>query len=315
MRSIALPFVTAPKPVSDIKGIYCPNLVPFSSDGSINEPELERITQWLIEKGVSGLYPNGSTGEFIRLSFEERLRVVEIMAKANRGRLPILAGAAEGNIDCVLKAAQHYADLGCRAISVTGPYYFNVKPESVEFYFREISRQSPIDIVLYNIPQFSNEIQAESIYRLAMDCENIVGIKDSSRDMPRFANLIHKIKPQRPDFSILVGCEEILFPALLMGGDGATVATAGVVPELVMDMYQKFKDLDIDSCRKIQLDLLDIINPMLLGGNFPDGFRAGAALRGFACGSPRQPLSPSDQRSLSESEEAIAQFLKDRELI
>ena len=92
--------------MTKICGIYTPNIVPFNDDHSVNEHELRRLTSWLIEKGVHGLYPNGSTGEFIRLSFEERLRVVKIMAEENRGRLPILAGAAEPNSDQVLEGVQ-----------------------------------------------------------------------------------------------------------------------------------------------------------------------------------------------------------------
>ena len=77
-----------------IRGIFTPNLVPFLDDGRINEPELRRLINWLIDKGVSGLYPNGSTGEFIRLSFEERQRIIQIVTEENRGRVPVLAGAA-----------------------------------------------------------------------------------------------------------------------------------------------------------------------------------------------------------------------------
>ena len=95
-----------------IKGIYCPNVVPFKEDRSINEHELRRYVSWLIDKGVSGLYPNGSSGEFIRLSFEERIRVVEIVADEVNGRVPILAGAAEPNVDLVLEACRRCADLG-----------------------------------------------------------------------------------------------------------------------------------------------------------------------------------------------------------
>jgi 4-hydroxy-tetrahydrodipicolinate synthase len=98
-----------------------PNFVPFKADRSIREGELRRYVSWLIEKGISGLHPNGSTGEFIRLSFEERIRVVEIVASETKGRVPILVGAAEPNIDLVLKACARYADLGCTAVSVTGP--------------------------------------------------------------------------------------------------------------------------------------------------------------------------------------------------
>ena len=106
-----------------LKGIFTPNLVPFLDDGRINEAELRRMISWLIDKGISGLYPNGSTGEFIRLSFEERKRVIQIVAEETRGRVPILAGAAEPNLAMILEACHTYADLGCAAVSVTGPYY------------------------------------------------------------------------------------------------------------------------------------------------------------------------------------------------
>ena len=168
-----------------IQGIFTPNVVPFHDDHRINEGELRRYTNWLIEKGVTGLYPNGSTGEFIRISFEQRIRVVEIMADEARGRVPILAGAAEPNIDMVVQACKRYADLGCRAVSVTGPYYFKVSQHSIEHYFRELAAKSPIDILLYNIPQFSNEISLEVVKRLAMDCPRIVGCLLYTSPSPR----------------------------------------------------------------------------------------------------------------------------------
>ena len=124
------------------------------------------MVNWLIEKGVSGLYPNGSTGEFIRLSLEERKRVIQIVAEENRGRVPILGGAAEANLDLILDVCRAYADLGCAAVSVTGPYYFEVSQASIEHFFRELAKRSPIDIVLYNIPQFSNEISVPVVTRL-----------------------------------------------------------------------------------------------------------------------------------------------------
>lgn len=292
-----------------IRGIFVPNVVPFKADGSINEGELRRLTRWLEEKGVTGLYPNGSTGEFIRLSFEERLRVVEIMADETGGRMPILAGAAEANIDEVLKACHHYADLGCRAVSVTGPYYFKVSQQSIEHYFRELARRSPIDIILYNIPQFSNELSLEVCERLALDCPRIAGMKDSSRDMPRLLNTIHTIKSQRPDFSILVGCEEIIFPSLFMGADGGTIATAGVAPEAIMKIYADFQAGRWDECKRVQFKLLELINTMLTAGNFPDGFRTGCAIRGFDVGSARQPLSPAEESSVAEVRKKLACLL------
>ncbi len=294
-----------------IQGIFVPNLVPFDDDGRINEGELRRLINWLVEKGVSGLYPNGSTGEFIRLSFEERKRVIQIVAEENRGRVPILAGAAENNISMILEACRAYADWGCTAVSITGPYYYKVSQESIEHFFREIARQTPIDIVLYNIPQFSNEISVPVLARLALDCPRIVGVKDSSRDLPRFLNTLNQVKPQRPDFSCLIGCEEILFPSLLMGADGGTIASAGVVPEVIMKLYQDFQAGNWQECKRLQLKLLDLINAMLFGPNFPEGFRAGLSLRGFQLGTTRQLLSPKEKSDLEEIRSQVACLLAD----
>ena len=294
-----------------IKGILTPNLVPFLDDGRINEPELRRMVHWLIEKGVSGLYPNGSTGEFIRLSFEERKRVIQIVAEETRGRVPILAGASESNLTLILEACKAYADLGCVAVSVTGPYYYKVSQESIEHFFRELARQSPIDILLYNIPQFSNEISLPVLTRLALECPRIVGVKDSSRDLPRFLNTLHAIKPHRPEFSCLIGCEEMLFPALFMGADGGTVATAGVVPEVIMRLYHDFLAGNWESAKRVQFQLLELINAMLQGTNFPEGFRAGMSLRGFNLGSTRQLLSPKEKCDLEAIRSKVACLLTD----
>jgi 2-dehydro-3-deoxy-D-pentonate aldolase len=294
-----------------IRGIFTPNLVPFLDDGRINEQELRRLVSWLIEKGVTGLYPNGSTGEFIRLSFEERKRVIQIVASETGGRVPILAGAAESNLTMILEACGTYADLGCAAVSITGPYYYKVSQESIEHFFRELARTSPIDIILYNIPQFANEISLPVLTRLALDCPRIVGVKDSSRDFPRFLNTLQAIKPQRPEFSCLIGCEEILFPSLLMGGDGGTIATSGVVPEVIMKLYEESLAGRVEEARRIQFKLLELINTMLYGTNFPEGFRAGMSLRGFKLGSTRQLLSPGEQTDLEEIRSRIACILAD----
>ena len=292
-----------------IQGIYTPNIVPFNDDHSINEGELRRMTSWLIEKGIHGLYPNGSTGEFIRLSFEDRLRVVKIMADENRGRVPILAGAAEGNSDQVLQACKFYADLGCRAVSLTGPYYFKVSQESIENYFRELAAKSPIDILLYNIPQFSNEISLPVVKRLAMDCPRIIGIKDSSRDFPRLCTMLAQIKSQRPDFVVLTGTEEILYPSLMMGCDGGTIATSGVMPEVITKLYRDFQAGNHAECRRVQLKIQDIIAAMFAAGNFPEGFRAAISLRGFNPGPPRFPMSPGELANLEEAKGKLACLL------
>src|SRR5262245_27883217 len=134
-----LPFL-ANMASSRLTGIFTPNLVPLDARGEINEAELRRYVDWLIERGVHGLYPNGSTGEFTRFTVEERRRIIEIVADHTRGRVPILAGAAEANVRETLRACEHYHSLGVRAVAIVAPFYYKLGPRSVYAYFAEIAR-------------------------------------------------------------------------------------------------------------------------------------------------------------------------------
>ncbi|MEN9469029.1 MAG: hypothetical protein RL630_762 [Verrucomicrobiota bacterium] len=280
-----------------LQGIFAPHIVPYDAHGRINEEELRRIIRWLGEKGVTGFYPNGSMGEFIRLSYEERKRVVKIVSEEAGGR-PILAGAAEPNVDLVLEMCAYCADLGCRAVSITGPYYYKLTQESIEAYFRELAAKTPIDIVVYNIPAFSNEISVPVLTRLALECPRIVGTKDTSRDMPRFQQLLHAIKPHRPEFSCLIGWDELLCPALFMGGDGGTLSSAGVVPEVLMKIYRESLAGNWTESKRLQFKLLDLFALMVGAPSLLEGFRAGYEARGFHPGSARFPMSREEQAAM-----------------
>jgi dihydrodipicolinate synthase/N-acetylneuraminate lyase len=292
-------------PTGSIQGIFVPNIVPYDAKGRIDEDELRRIIRWLAAKGVSGFYPNGSMGEFIRLSHEERRNVLRIVCGEARG-LPVLAGAAEPNVELVLEMCALCADLGCRAVSITGPYYYKLSQESIEAYFRELAAKSPVDIVIYNIPVFANEISLPVLRRLALDCPRIVGTKDTSKDMGRLQQTLHMIKPQRPDFSVLNGWEELMCAALFMGADGGTISTAGVAPEVVMSLYQNARAGNWDEARRIQYELLDLFQLMVGAPNFPEGFRSGYELRGFKAGHARFPISHGEAEMIAAMRSKLA---------
>lgn len=300
-----------------IQGIFCPNMVPFDENGSINENELRRLIDYLIERGITGLYPNGSTGEFVRLEYAERRRVIEIAVerakKAGRD-VPVLAGAYEAHIDLTVDTMNYYADLGCRAGAIIAPYYYKMSQDSVRAYFEELADRTRLPVVMYNIPQFANEISIPTIVSLCKH-PNIVGIKDSQRDLPRYMNTMHKVRPLRPDFSFLIGCEEILLPSLLMGGDGGTIATSGVVPEMIMKLYNLAREGKLPEATKIQYQMLDLIEVMLLGADFPEGFRAGMSVRGFRMGRGRQHQSASSQLNIDRITRTIQCLISEHGLV
>jgi len=282
-----------------LRGIFTPNIVTLDDAGNINEAELRRYTEWLIGKGVHGLYPNGSTGEFTRFLPEERRRIVAIMADQTRGRVPILAGAAEANVKETIAACEYYHSLGVRAVAIVSPYYYKLSPAAVYAYFREIGRNTPIDVTLYNIPMFASPIDVPTVQRLAEECPKIVAIKDSSGDLPHMMRMIAAVRPLRPDFSFLTGWEAALLPMLIVGCDGGTNATSGVVPEVTKKMFDLVQAGKIDEARDLQYKLLKLFDAMLYSADFPEGFRAAVGLRGFKTGIGRQPLAATQHDQLA----------------
>jgi dihydrodipicolinate synthase/N-acetylneuraminate lyase len=288
-----------------LAGIFTPNIVPLDDRGDINEPELRRYVDWLIDRGVHGLYPNGSTGEFTRFTADERRRIIEIIADQTRGRVPILAGAAEANVKETVRACEHYHSLGCRAVAIVSPFYYKLTPAGVYAYFKEIADHSPIDITLYNIPLFASPIDVPTVQRLAEECPRVIAIKDSSGDLPHMMRMIAAVRPLRPDFAFMTGWDAALMPLLLVGCDGGTNATSGVVPEITRKLYDLTIAGKIDEARDLQYRLLPLFDAMLYSAEFPEGFRAGVSLRGFKTGAGRQPQSPSQQQSLVQLRDQI----------
>jgi 4-hydroxy-tetrahydrodipicolinate synthase len=263
-------------------------LVPVDDRGDINEPEFRRFIDWLIEHGVHGLYPNGSTGEFTRFTPEERRRIGRITCEQAAGRVPVLAGAAEANVRETLAACEYYAGLGATAVAIVSPFYYRLGPEAVYAYFAEIARNSPIDITLYNIPMFASPIDAPTIRRLS-EFPRVVGIKDSSGDVAFMLRMILSVRPQRPDFSFLTGWEAVLAPMLLAGCDGGTNASSNIVPEVTRRIYELCRAGKYDEAMHWQLKVTELFDAMLFPFEFPDGFRAAAEMRGFRFGRGRQP--------------------------
>jgi dihydrodipicolinate synthase/N-acetylneuraminate lyase len=272
-----------------IEGIFTPNMVPLKPSGEINESELRRYIDWLIDRGVHGLYPNGSTGEFTRFNPEERRRIVQIICNQVAGRVPVLAGAAEANVRETIKACEAYLEFGARAVAIVSPFYYKLGPESIYAYFAEIARHSPIDITLYNIPMFASPIDVPTIRRLS-EFPRIVGIKDSSGDISFMLQMMAAVQPIRPDFVFLTGWEAALVPMLMIGCQGGTNASSGIVPEVTRRIYDLVKAGHQAEALKLQLQFTELFHAMLSIGDFPSGFRAAAELRGFEFGRSRQPF-------------------------
>jgi 4-hydroxy-tetrahydrodipicolinate synthase len=297
-----------------LQGIFTPTLVALDERGDINESEQRRFVSWLIEHGVHGLYPNGSTGEFTRLTAEERRRIVKLTCEEARGRVPILAGAAEANVKETLGACEAYAGMGVMAVAIVSPFYYRLAPDAVYAYFAEIARNSPIDITLYNIPMFASPIDVPTIRKLA-ELPRVIGIKDSSGDLSFMMRMIAAVRPNRPDFSFLTGWEAVLAPMLIIGCDGGTNASSNAVPEVTRKIYDLTRAGNLEEAMRWQYRILELFDAMLFPFEFPDGFRAAAALRGFNFGHGRQPVSNARQADNTALQSVLQCILADFGLV
>ena len=298
-----------------LQGIFTPTLVPLDGRGQIDEPELRRFIGWLIGRGVHGIYPNGSTGEFTRFTEKERRRIVQIVCDECRGRVPVLAGAAEANVTETLAACEAYAEMGARAVAIVAPFYYKLTPESVYAYFAEIARNAPIDLTLYNIPMFASPIDLPTIRRLAAEFPRVIGIKDSSGDLAFMMRMIAAIRPSRPEFSFLTGWEAVLAPMLMIGCDGGTNASSNAVPEVTRRIYELARAGSYEEAMKWQYRILELFDVMLFSFEFPDGFRAAAELRGFRFGRSRQPQTSAQQADRAAVARVLQCILADFELV
>jgi dihydrodipicolinate synthase/N-acetylneuraminate lyase len=295
-----------------ISGILTPHMVPLDGRGRIDEAELRRYLSWLIDRGVHGLYPNGSTGEFVRFTAEERRRITSIVCDEARGRVPVVAGAAEANVAETIRACEHCLEAGAAAVAVVAPFYYKLSPESVRAYFREIGRHTPIDVTLYNIPMLASPIDVATVRSLAEEFPRITGIKDSSGDVSHMGRLIAAVRPVRPDFAFLTGWDAALVPMLAVGCDGGTNATSGVLPELTRAVYDAARAGNLTLALGLQRRLTAVFDALFLGVDFPEGFRAGVELRGFRLGESRQPQSAEqrgDRERLAERVRTLLQGL------
>ncbi len=288
-----------------ICGILTPNITPVDALGRVDETTLRGYVDWLIQRGVDGLYPNGSTGEFVRFTADERRRIVQIVVDQTAGRVPVLAGAAEANVKETIAACEAYGEMGVRAVAIVAPFYYRLSDQGVYAYFREIADTVSVDVTLYNIPLFASPIEVGTVIRLASECPRVIGIKDSSGDLPNMLRMMAAIRPLRSEFSFLTGWDASLAPFLIAGVDGGTNATSGVVPELTRAIHRAVEAGNVDLAMQLQYQLLPLFDAMIGLGEFPEGFRAGARSRGWNLGPGRVPLSDSQRAAVARTQQEI----------
>lgn len=212
------------------RGIVPPLATPLLDRDTLDVGGLERLIEHVLAGGVHGLFVLGTTGEGPMLTQAVRRAVVEKTLQQVGSRVPVLVGITDTVLADSLALAGFAAEQGAAAVVAAPPYYFPVGQEPLERWARAVAASVPLPLVLYNMPEMVKVVLAVDTVRRLADQPGIVGIKDSGGDLEVFAGYAGVVRDVRPDWSLLIGPEEMLPEAHALGGHGGVCGGANVAP-------------------------------------------------------------------------------------
>ena len=277
-----------------IKGVVVPIITPIDKNELIDEAKMRDQVDYVIDGGVLGILAFGSNGEFYMLEEDEMERGLKIMLDQARGRVPIYFGIGAISTKKCIRLAQMAKRNGAAGISVLQPMFLKPNEEELYYHFKDIADSvSDLPMLLYNNPgRVGYTLSANLVERLATDCENIVGMKDTSGDITQTSEFIRRTR--HLGFKVFGGKDTLLYASMCHGAVGGVCTAANFMPELITDIYNKYVAGNIEGSLEAQFKL----NPVRLSmdaGSFPVAAKDMANLRGRNVGKPYRPNLPTPE--------------------
>jgi 4-hydroxy-tetrahydrodipicolinate synthase len=242
------------------EGLMPAMVTPFDERGELDLAATEAVIERFIEAGVSGISPLGSTGEASHLTSDERKRFAEEVVSIAAGRVPIVIGVGFSGTRETEELARHAQEAGADAVLVVSPFYWKVGEEALFRHFATVAEAVDIPVVIYNLPMLTGiDLSPSLVARIAAECPNAVGLKDTVTEYNHVVGVLQKVKPVRPDFSVLCGWEDLILPSLLAGADGSICAFANVAPELFVNLVEAAQSGDLTRAAELHRKVLTLV--------------------------------------------------------
>jgi dihydrodipicolinate synthase/N-acetylneuraminate lyase len=256
-----------------LTGIFPPLVTPLVNRDTLDVPAFERLIEHVLAGGVHGLFLLGTTGEGPSLSLRLKAEVVECGCRQVGGRLPVLIGVTDPSFVDALRLAERAAAAGADAVVIGPPYYLPLDQTELARYVERFSAASPLPVLLYHIPSLTRFGFEIDMVRRLLDTPKVIGLKDSGRDMT-YQHSLRRVTAGRPDFSVLVGPEELLAEAVLLGAHGGMCGGANIVPRLYVDVFEAAKAGNVGRARTLHDRVIAISDAIYsVGGTGSSYFR------------------------------------------
>lgn len=289
-----------------LKGAYAPIPTPFEADETIAYGKLkENLEKWA-DSRLDGLVVCGSNGEFPLLDETEKVDLFAFCRKNFPAGRAIIAGTGCESLQATLRLTKKAAEVGCEAVLVLTPWYYKggMNNDVLKAFFNELADKSPIPVILYNMPRNTGVEMNSALISDLSKHQNIIGIKDSSGNIVQIAETI---KHSAKEFAVFAGSASFLYATMMLGGAGATMALANVLPNQCAELISLFEKGEHQKAQELQLALLDI-NAAVTSKFGIAGMKAACELMGYYGGPLRKPLRPSGPEIVSQIKEMLVKI-------
>ncbi|GAB3492203.1 4-hydroxy-tetrahydrodipicolinate synthase [Amycolatopsis cihanbeyliensis] len=251
---------------SRITGSIAPVVTPFTADGALDEAGLRGLVRWQLASGSHGVSLGGSTGEPGAQSVAERATAIRAAAEEVGDRVPFLPGTGSAKLDETLELTSVAMQAGADAALIITPYYARPTQEALYQWYATVAREFPdLPLVIYNVPmRTAVDIAPETVGRLFREFDNLVGIKETTKDFEHFSRVLHETGPELLVWS---GIELLCLPLLALGGVGFVSAVANLAPAAVAEMYQAWTEGDLDRARRLHYRLHPLVDVLFTETN------------------------------------------------
>jgi 4-hydroxy-tetrahydrodipicolinate synthase len=280
-------------------GVMPALVTPFTDDRkSVSEERLRILVSRCIELGVHGVVPCGTTGEFVNLTTEEKKRVIDIVIDEVNDRVSVVAGTGASGTDQAVEMTKYAKDAGADAALIVTPFYLKPKDRGIYEHYHTIASRVDLPIILYNIPQCTGVPLTWQMVEDLAQIPNIVGLKDSSGQLGYILAVLEKV---RDKINVLCGHDEVVVAALAAGASGTILASANVIPDVWVEIYNNLQKGELQKARKLQYKVQKIAR--IIAGSGAVGAKAALNMMKIKVGPVRKPLSVGGELTYEAREE------------
>jgi len=290
--------------VPALEGVIVALLTPVDREGRVDHGALRQLVERVTSRGVAGVSPLGSTGEGYSLGLDQRLAVVDTVAGSVPAGMPVIPGVFAHNHEQAVAEIAAYADHGGTAVLAAPPCYYPLRAAEQEAYFSRLADTTALPLVMYNIPAYTKVQIAPAVAAALAAHPRVAGLKDSGRDFGYAAGLLDAVKAAgaAADFSVLTGTDSMLVSYMLAGARGTICASANVVPEVVIAVYEAVRAGKLDEALRLETRLRQVQAAFGIGAP-PAAVKAAVASSGVGepwLVPPRLPLTDAETAQLVE---------------